>query len=96
MLEDEIGIKPEPRFFSKEMINRWKVEHGNKCALCGNIIREKQACEGDHISPWTSGGLTNYENLQVVHPRCHKLKESNLAKLLKQDETTESVTLSVV
>ena len=97
LLEDELGVKPEPRFFSKEMINRWKVEHGNKCAICNKIIRGSQACEGDHISPWTSGGLTNYENLQVVHQRCHKLKEATLAsKLLKHDETTESTTLSLI
>jgi len=82
LLEDELGVKPEPRLFPKEMTDRKKGEQENKCALCGKLIRTNQAYEGDHIQAWTSGGLTNYENLQVVHERCHKQKETILANRL--------------
>ena len=92
LIEDEIGLKNEPRLFSEEMIARSKEEHGNKCAFCEKTIKATEKYDGDHIVPWISGGPTTYENLQVVHRKCHKRKEFYLLK--KTNNVTNSITLS--
>ena len=73
-----LGSKPEPRKFSVEMIAAKLVEQGGKCAICKKMITDKQKYEGDHILPWTAGGKTEPSNLQILHVRCHKKKESIL------------------
>lgn len=67
--------KKGPRFFSRQMIDeKLTYDQQGKCAICQKPITSKQQYEGDHILPWTNGGKTDRENLQVVHKRCHKLK----------------------
>jgi len=44
------------------------------CPKCSKTIKERHEYEGDHIIPWTAGGKTIIENLQVLHKRCHQLK----------------------
>lgn len=70
----EIGDTPEPRLFSAEMISRKLEDQKHVCPLCSLEISSNQKYEGDHIIPWTSGGKTVSDNLQVVHMRCHKRK----------------------
>jgi hypothetical protein len=62
------------RIFSKQMITKKLEEQKGTCSICQLKINEKDTYEGDHIVSWTSGGQTVYNNLQVVHQRCHKLK----------------------
>jgi hypothetical protein len=76
------GERAEARLFSKAMINRKLEEQGRICTLCSKPIGEKEKYDGDHIKPWTVGGKTVAENLQVVHRRCHKKKEAILAEKL--------------
>jgi hypothetical protein len=63
-----------PRLFPKEMISEKLNEQNNICKLCNKPITSKQDYDGDHIIPWTNGGKTEKDNLQVVHSRCHKMK----------------------
>ena len=63
-----------PRLFSKEMISEKLNDQNNICKLCNKPITPKQDYDGDHIIPWTNGGKTEKDNLQVVHSRCHKMK----------------------
>jgi 5-methylcytosine-specific restriction endonuclease McrA len=76
ILYDVLEIMNDKRYFSKEMIEERLKDQQGICPFCSEKITEKQKYEGDHINPWTNGGKTEKENLQVVHQRCHKLKSS--------------------
>lgn len=76
ILYDVLGIMNDKRLFSKEMIDEKLKEQQGVCALCCQKITIKHKYEGDHINPWTNGGKTEKENLQVVHQRCHRIKSS--------------------
>lgn len=43
------------------------------CKICGNKFKY-QDMEGDHIKPWTKGGKTNMENLQMLCKKCNREK----------------------
>lgn len=60
------------RLFSSEMKLKKLAEQNNICPMCKKDIKEGDKYEGDHITAWTLGGKTEYENLQVVHQRCHR------------------------
>lgn len=64
----------EHRLFDKKEIERKLKEQDFLCAICEEIIKETDKFDGDHILPWTNGGKTSYDNLQVVHRRCHRKK----------------------
>ena len=49
---------------------------GFRCELCG-ISAEEKSLEVDHIHPWSKGGETVMENLQLLCSRCNQGK-SNL------------------
>ena len=51
---------------------------GGKCAMCGKPF---EACEmqGDHIVPWSKGGKTLPDNLQMLCPLCNQRKGGALA-----------------
>jgi hypothetical protein len=74
IINDSFNKNKEKRFFSKEDINRKLKESDNKCNHC-NI--SKTLYEGDHIIPWSKGGKTSYENLQVLCKDCHRKKSSS-------------------
>lgn len=74
---DEVidGVPSAPRrLFPKEMIEKKKAEQHDRCALCQETIAAGQNYEGDHIEAWGKGGDTTYDNLQVVHARCHRFR----------------------
>ena len=48
-------------------------EQGGKCALCGKPFELKEM-HADHITPWSRGGKTVYENLQMLCARCNLAK----------------------
>jgi 5-methylcytosine-specific restriction endonuclease McrA len=62
------------RFFSKKMIKEGLKLQNNICPKCSKVIKEEHDFEADHVVPWTAGGKTVIENLQVLHKRCHQLK----------------------
>ena len=64
----------EKRIFSKEDIIRKKNEQQNKCASCNT---EKDNYEADHIQPWSTGGSTDFENLQMLCKDCHRKKSAS-------------------
>jgi len=61
----------DKRLFSKVDIDN-KLKEQND--LCINCKVSKENYEGDHIIPWSKGGKTNYENLQVLCKDCHYKK----------------------
>ena len=76
IIEKEIDkTNPEnARLLKPKMISDKLVLQDHKCALCGKSIKSDDEYHGDHIVPWTAGGKTTMENLQVVHKRCHHKK----------------------
>lgn len=69
-------LKPEgiTRRFSKKTIQDKLIEQNRICSKCNCQIKECDDYEGDHIIPWTAGGNTVPDNLQILHKRCHQLK----------------------
>lgn len=61
----------ERRLFTKAEINKKLEEQNNVCNICK---LSKETYEGDHIVPWSKGGKTAYENLQVLCKDCHYKK----------------------
>lgn len=61
----------DKRLFTKNDIKRKLEEQCNVCNICKE---SKETYEGDHIVPWSSGGKTTYDNLQVLCKFCHYKK----------------------
>lgn len=76
ILEKEVNAEGSVRRFTKKTIDDKLVEQSNICPLCHLAISATDKYEGDHIVPWTAGGKTVADNLQVVHKRCHQLKSA--------------------
>jgi hypothetical protein len=74
ILEKEVNAEGSVRRFTKKAIDDKLAEQSNVCPLCNLAILATDKYEGDHIVPWTAGGKTLADNLQVVHKRCHQLK----------------------
>lgn len=55
---------------------QWAYEkQGHKCAICGEEFEYKDM-QGDHKTPWSKGGHSTKENLQMLCRDCN-LKKSN-------------------
>ena len=63
IISSSYEIKNDKRLFTKTQIKSKLTEQNEACAICKNS-KEKYA--GDHIIPWSKGGKTDYENLQVL------------------------------
>ena len=74
LIHNELETVGISRKFSKKIIEEKLKEQKNICTICNSIIKPNENYEGDHIIPWTAGGKTIIENLQVLHKRCHQLK----------------------
>lgn len=61
------------RLFKKNMISEKLKLQGNKCNICKKDLTNLEY-EGDHIIKWTSGGDTEFNNLQVLCKICHRNK----------------------
>lgn len=73
----ELGEKM-PRYFTAEMKLQKLEKQNGKCPICNvSIDIQKDTYEGDHIKPWSLGGQTTIDNLQVLHTRCHQIKTIN-------------------
>jgi 5-methylcytosine-specific restriction endonuclease McrA len=63
----------------RELIDRSTREV--KCSRCGLIFRGLDGLrmlEADHIIPWTQGGGTTWENLQLLCRTCNRIKNNHM------------------
>lgn len=75
--EKEIVVKHKTkRLPSKRLEVQVLMRDGNKCRLCG-ITVSGDNIHFDHIKPWSKGGETVLENLQVLCEK-HNLAKGNL------------------
>lgn len=69
------------RAFSDTQKHRAYEKQGHKCPIClANGIDTEYAFEdmqGDHIIPWSKGGRTIDENLQMLCTKCNNTKGNN-------------------
>lgn len=61
------------RAFSDKDKQRKLIEQGCKCAKCQADISMENS-QGDHIIPWSRGGHTVYDNLQMLCKKCNGMK----------------------
>jgi len=57
---------------------------GVLCTGCGSILRsraELRTLHSDHIIPWSTGGLTIWENLHLLCGACNLSKGDNLSTI---------------
>ena len=59
------------RGFSK----REKMQAYERCAICKQHF-DIDEMEGDHITPWSKGGLTNSDNCQMLCISCNRQKSN--------------------
>jgi hypothetical protein len=73
IINSSYEINSDKRLFTKTQITSKLKEQNDVCANC-KISKEKY--QGDHIIPWSKGGNTNSENLQVLCISCHQNKSA--------------------
>lgn len=67
----------KPRRYRQKL---WADQNG-VCPLCDERLPvDSDATEVDHIIPVSRGGTSAIENLQVVHPRCNRVKGTSSAQ----------------
>lgn len=74
-VETEVKHKTK-RNISERLKVQILMRDGNKCKLCGTTVTGEDI-HFDHIKPWSKGGETVLENLQVLCAR-HNLAKGNL------------------
>lgn len=69
------------RSFPKDMMRKKLKEQEYHCPLCIEEGNDKtytlSEMEGDHITPWSAGGKTEYDNLQMLCKRHNRLKSNH-------------------
>lgn len=63
------------RAFSESMKQKKYIEQGGICPICGEHHTYEEM-EGDHITPWSEGGHTTYDNLQMLCKECNRRKSN--------------------
>jgi hypothetical protein len=74
IIDSHLDESDNQRLFPRALIEEKLKAQMGCCAICKKFMKEGDEFQGDHIVPWTAGGKTIIENLQVVHKRCHQLK----------------------
>ena len=64
------------RQFEKNDIRTAYARCGGKCAKCGKENLSLEEMEADHITPWSKGGHTKLDNLQMLCRDCNRRKSS--------------------
>lgn len=67
----------QPRRFTKKVQRAALAAQGGLCLGCKGPILKDQLFEGDHVLPWSEGGETTPENLQILHRHCHQAKTAS-------------------
>lgn len=62
-----------PRNFSRGMKSKKLQQQGGRCAHCGRSGGMKDM-EADHITPYSKGGRTSWQNLQILCRPCNRSK----------------------
>ena len=69
----DLTERDKTRIFPQDMQVRTLIKQDNKCTVCGEHLNMVDA-EADHIVEHSKGGLTEENNLQMLHKHCHKEK----------------------
>ena len=64
------------RTFTEAQKHRAYEKQGGICPVCGQHF-EYEGMQGDHIVPWSQGGRTVDENLQMLCQKCNNDKSNN-------------------
>ena len=76
-ISDALRIQNLPRIrvqlFRKSQKLRKYEEQKHICPICGEEYAFEEM-QGDHIIPWSKGGHTVYENLQMLCQKCNGMK----------------------
>ena len=73
IIDSSYDANSDKRLFTKTQIKSKLKEQNDVCVICK---KSKEKYEGDHIIPWSKGGKTNNENLQVLCIFCHQTKSA--------------------
>lgn len=73
--EDKTLINP--RAFSDSDKRRKYNEQNGDCAYCHKHFDNYKDMQADHIVPWSKGGETTYDNLQLLCPKCNGAKSDH-------------------
>lgn len=66
---------PRRKSFSKKERDRLFVLYDGQCHICtGQIRREVEAYEIEHVIPWALTQDDSDGNLRLAHVKCHKTK----------------------
>ena len=63
------------RAFSDRMKREAYERQKGICPMCGELFEIEQM-EGDHIAPWSEGGMTVAENCQMLCKSCNRIKSN--------------------
>ena len=65
-----LGGETEPRLLN---IRTFGHKQGGVCPKCGGHFAYEDM-QGDHVTPWSRGGHTEYGNLQMLCKKCNREK----------------------
>lgn len=65
------------RGFTDNQKRRAFTKQGGKCIRCGKICSNINEMEADHITPWSQGGHTTDDNLQMLCIDCNRRKSAH-------------------
>jgi 5-methylcytosine-specific restriction endonuclease McrA len=73
-----VGMSRTPPMWMKQQV--YIRDHG-MCRHCGVSeydvrVHTGRPMEYDHIIPWSKGGMTTVNNLQLLCPRCNSIKSN--------------------
>jgi hypothetical protein len=71
-IHDIVEQLDEPRLFTPTQQTLKLREQGGYCPKCKKLIEWGQKYEGHHVKPFSKGGPTTMENLEVLHTECHR------------------------
>lgn len=65
------------RTFKPKDADRMYIKQHGICPGCGCHFSDKADMQADHIVPWSAGGFTDDENLQMLCADCNQEKKAN-------------------
>ena len=71
-VRDMVQELNDPRLFTTAQQMKKLIEQKGVCPYCQGHITSNDVYEGHHMKPYSQGGPTTMENLQVLHRDCHK------------------------